>query len=59
MRSEREEKQMRSKMEETNSERIVEKGPATRDKEKWRQVNRGGEERKMDGAAGAKGKLVV
>lgn len=59
MRSEREENQRTTKMVETNSESMVEKDPVTRDKERWRQVNRGGEERKMDGAAGAKGKLVV
>lgn len=42
----------------TNSEKRMENGLVTRDKVRWREANRGGEERKMDVAAGARGKVV-
>lgn len=58
-RTKREEKQTRTQMEVgTNSERRMENGLVTRDKERRRDANRGGEERKMDVAAGARGKVV-
>lgn len=58
-RTERGEKQARMQtMGERNSERRMVKGPVTRDKERRREANRGGEERKMGAAAGAKGKGV-
>lgn len=58
-RTERGEKQARMQtVGERNSKRRMGKGLVIRDKERRREASRGGEERKMHAAAGAKGKVV-